>query len=164
MQGIEVSPELELISSSLENTVGRLQFLRVAFGLSDPNQVLPRAEIQNILSRTFDGGRIGIDWTPLVDPPRPSVCIVFLLLLCLESSMPIGGRITVSEAEGTWTMEAHTMRLDVDTPLWGYLRRDLTLPEPTSRNLHFLLAMEQLAAQNRSVSVELSNTGALLRF
>ena len=50
-----------------------------------------------------------------------SLRLAFLALQCLESAMPYGGRVDVTQAGGAWTLTGQADKLNVDAALWSIL-------------------------------------------
>lgn len=113
-------PEMSLISESVENASARIKFFRVAFGAAGEQQ-MGRAEVMAILRDLYAGGRLRVAWGPVDPSPRAQVRMCFLALLCLESAMPFGGRIEVSQDNGRWHLQGVADKLNVDEALWALL-------------------------------------------
>ena len=114
------SPEIDLITESVENASARIRFFRIAFG-APSNTLMGRSEVITILRDVTSGGRITVAYGPMDDQPRWAVRLVFLAVLCLETSMPYGGRIEVSCASGKSTITGHAPKTNVDPALWAVL-------------------------------------------
>ena len=69
----------------------RASVFRVAFGASGTEQRISRNKVLAVISDMSHGGRVQIDWD------SPPICraaimkLVFLLILCLESALPMAG-------------------------------------------------------------------------
>lgn len=149
------SPELTLIAESVAAANARIRFYRVAFGATGDGQRMGRPEIAAILADTTRGGRLGVEWHPLGDPLRAEVKIAFLLIQCLETAMPYGGRIAVTQEGDRWLIRGTAPRMKVDPALWALL----TAPEApyavTAAQVHFLLAPLALQQIGRQLSVDI---------
>ena len=86
-------PEMALISESVSNAQARIRFYRVAFGAGNAGQNVTGAEASEILRDVYGAGRVSIAWEPCGEIRRPEAKLAFLLVQCLESAMPQGGRI-----------------------------------------------------------------------
>jgi histidine phosphotransferase ChpT len=113
-------PEMELIGTSVGNASARIRFFRIAFGAAG-QQMVGRAEIISILRDLYEGSRLTLDWVPQEPQPRAAVRLSFLAILCLETAMPYGGRVAVSELDGTWQLKGTADKLNVDPVLWRLL-------------------------------------------
>ncbi len=114
------SPEIDLITESVENASARIRFFRIAFG-APSNTLMGRSEVITILRDVTSGGRMAVAYGPMDDQPRWAVRLVFLAVLCLETSMPYGGRIEASCASGKWTITGHAPKTNADPALWAVL-------------------------------------------
>lgn len=113
-------PEMELIGTSVGNASARIRFFRIAFGAAG-QQMVGRAEIISILRDLYEGSRLTLEWVPQEPQPRAAVRLSFLAILCLETAMPYGGRVAVSELDGTWQLKGTADKLNVDPVLWRLL-------------------------------------------
>ncbi|MCX7888586.1 MAG: histidine phosphotransferase family protein [Rhodobacteraceae bacterium] len=160
------SPEVALIAESAANASGRVRFFRVAFGQAAPGQTMPAAETRQTVQGYFRGSRITAAWDVPQGIARTDARLLFLLLLCLESAMPWGGRIEVSPAGDRFRLVARADRLKCDSALWG---RVAPRPKPASERfppepslVHFALAGPALARCGRALSAEFGEAGITL--
>ncbi|MEM8576897.1 MAG: histidine phosphotransferase family protein [Pseudomonadota bacterium] len=120
MAGQAGGAELDLITQSVENASARIRFFRIAYGAAG-KQLVGRAEVVSTLKDYSAGGRLEMAWGPLEPHPRSQVRLAFLALQCLESAMPYGGRVDVTQAGGAWTLTGQADKLNVDAALWSIL-------------------------------------------
>lgn len=153
MDGATKSPEIALISDSVTHANARIRFFRVAFGAAAGDQRIGSPEVASILSDMTRGGRVTITWDAPADLSRPEVKLAFLALLCLESAMPFGGRITVSARDG-WRLTASSVKLRPVPELWQPLIAG-QIPDTTApAQVHFPLLAQEAADQNRPLTIE----------
>ncbi len=164
MDGSSRGPEIALIADSVTNANARIRFFRVAFGAASADQHIGRAEIAAILSDFTRGGRLVIDWQSPPDLPRPAVKLAFLLIQCLETAMPFGGRITVGHDAAAWTLTGQAAQLKVDADLWGLLSGRNPAPAITAAQVHFALVPEELRRHKRALTVATTETEISLTF
>ena len=164
MSGSTVGPEIALISESVANANARVRFFRVAFGAASPEQRMGKPEILSILTDVTRGGRLSIDWQAAGDPARREVKLAFLLLQCLETAMPFGGKVTVSRKADAWQMTASATRLKVDPALWEVLSNPVAEVEVTAAQVHFLLVPEELHRLGRRLTADIRETDIALRW
>ncbi|MES2665157.1 MAG: histidine phosphotransferase family protein [Pseudomonadota bacterium] len=164
MEGAQRSPELALISESVLNANARIRFFRVAFGSASPDQRIGRPEVVSVLSDVSRGGRLSHDWQSEADLPRREVKLAFLLLLCLESAMAYGGRVTVVQTNSGWQMTGAAHRLKIDPALWEVLTEPRPPAEIGAGQVHFALVPEELSRQSRRLRAELTETEIRLMF
>jgi histidine phosphotransferase ChpT len=164
MDGAAKGPELALISESVSNANARIRFFRVAFGAAGGDARIARTEVQGVLAEQTKGSRLQIGWTSAADLARREVKLAFLALMCLETAMPWGGRMAVEQRDQRWTVAGEATRLRIDAPLWEALSAPRSAVEMTPAVVHFALIPDEIARQNRRLTVELSETAIRLTF
>lgn len=158
-------PEIALISEAVESANLRIRYFRVAFGTAETTQMISEREIRLVLAPGSNGRKIEIDWQPANDLPRQEVKLAFLALLCLETALPYGGRISVTRTADSWQLQAEAERLNADSDLWAMLSAPpeaTALPAPAQ--LQFALLGPELARQNRAASVDVGDTNIRISF
>lgn len=155
MSGSRAAPELALIAESVDNANARIRFFRVAFGSVSSGQGLGSGEIRAILADLLRGGRLTVDWQPDGDNLRGEVKLAFLLILCLETAMPWGGRITVTRDGTRWRLFGAAERMKVDRDLFAVLDGGGAEPELSSAQVQFALAPETAARLRKALAVDL---------
>lgn len=120
MAGSVPGAEMDLIGQSVGSASARIRFFRIAFGDAG-DQMVGRAETVSILRDLHAHSKLAVEWAPLEPQARRDVRLAFLSLMCLESAMPYGGRLRVSEHEGKWTLTGLADKLNVDADLWAVL-------------------------------------------
>jgi hypothetical protein len=99
MSGGRTGAEVNLISESLDNALAKLKFFRVAFGPADPQARQSFEEAAQITDAAFQG-RFTVTWQAEgKDMPRPMARMLYLAILCLEKSLPMGGELRIAAAE-----------------------------------------------------------------
>ena len=151
------SPEMELISSSVEDASARIRFFRIAFGAAKGHGHVSRREVRSILRAVGAGNRMAIDWQIEGDAPRARVQVAFLVLQCFESAMPMGGEAVISETGDTWQLTATGKRLVPDAALWGGLTRPETLPPITASKVQFALLPRVLVDAELAITLDLTD-------
>lgn len=157
-------PELTLISESVANANARIRFFRIAFGASSPGQRVGRPEALSILSDLTRGSRLSIDWQAPGDQARRDVKAAFLMIQCLETAMPYGGRITVSVTDGIWHVVGEATKTRQDDRLWSALAQRAIPADLSPAQVHFALLARDLAAQDRQIALMLTETRIDARF
>jgi histidine phosphotransferase ChpT len=145
LSGMERSPESELISESIESANARIRFFRLAFGAANRQQV-GLSEITATLKGFERGSRLTFDWASTGDHPREEVKVVFLVLLCLDTAMPLGGRIRIERDDLGWTLLASSPRLRVDAAAWDAIGPDRAPPPSSAALVQFALLPQTLDA------------------
>jgi histidine phosphotransferase ChpT len=157
-------PEIALIAESVANATARIRLFRVAFGAANAGQRIGRAEVQEILTEITRGGRMQIGWTSGSDADRAAVKLAFLLLLCLETALPYGGRVRVVTEGRGWLIEAEAAKLKIDHDLWEVLSNPSANAQIGPAQVHFALVPEELAYQARNLVVKITDQTIRLEF
>ncbi len=164
LSGVPSSPEMALISESVDSANARIRFFRVAYGPAERGQMIGRAEISNILTSSSRGGRLSYFWEPAADQPRQEVKAMFLYLQCCETAMPLGGEIRVSRIATGWEIEAEAERIVVDEPLWNGLLSPRLRPVVTAAQVQFALLPAALAEMDKQLALKIEPRRIVARF
>lgn len=145
-------PEITLINDSVVQANARIRFYRIAFGVSAPGQLIGRAEILAILSDMIAGGRLTVEWNIPPELPRADAKLAFLVLLCLESALPYGGRIRMTLSDDLhWTVSAQSLKLRHDPMLWSLVSDTGPEDRISPAQVQFLIAREEARDQGRAI-------------
>ena len=158
------SAEISLISESVDNANARIRFFRIAFGAAGTGQSIGKNEIRSILDAMAQGGRFTYDWQIEGDQPRPTVRCAFLMLLCLEVALPLGGNIEIELEGETWALNASGRRVKVDEPLWQSLSKPDDGFAHTAANVQFALLPDIIAEAGRALRIDLQQDRIVARF
>jgi len=164
LSGFDKSPEIALIAQSVESANARIRYFRVAFGAAGPEQALGAAEIVTILDAISQTGRHRIAWTFDGPVSRPIAKLGFLVILCLESAMPRGGRITVTRTGDRWQVAGEAERLKIEDDHWECLVNPDAIPRVTSSSVEFPLAALATRSLGRRIETDLAETRAVVTF
>jgi histidine phosphotransferase ChpT len=164
MSGISAAPEIALIAESIENANARIKFFRVAFGAAGNGAMIGRSEAIGILRDIYRNGRMIVDWRVSEDCPRGEVKLAFLVIQCLESSMPRGGAIRVLREGGRWRLVAEGENLRMDPDLWAVAEGRRPDAEVSASDVHFALAPLAADYAGRRVELRVSETRATVSF
>jgi histidine phosphotransferase ChpT len=156
-------PEFALIAASVANANARIRMFRIAFGAANGDQRIARNEVLSILTDLGHAGRITYAWTSTGDLARREIRLIFLLLLCLETVLPYGGRVEVTQSDTGWTIRAEAQRTKLVPSLWAMLT-DLAVQTPVeAAQVQFALVGRDLAQIGRELQTEITATGLTLR-
>lgn len=123
MTGAGKGPEMELIRDAVRDALARVRFFRLAFGHAAHDHMTSAREARTSLADLYAGSRVQAVWKPQDDLPRRQVKLAYLMMLCTETALPMGGRVTLSmEPGGRWGLEAQSDRITLDEDLWNVLR------------------------------------------
>jgi histidine phosphotransferase ChpT len=162
-QGGTARPEFALIAASVANANARIRLFRIAFGAATGDQRIARNEVLSILTDLGHAGRVTHAWTSQGDLARREVRLVFLLLLCLESVLPYGGRVEVIQSGTFWTISAEAQRTRIDPGLWALLTEPDAVAPVEAGQVHFALVGRDLARLGRTLHAEIGPTFLRLR-
>lgn len=146
-------PELELIADSVGNANARIRYFRIAFGLAGVEQMVGVREIRGILHDLSAGGRVAYEWDVLRDVVRPELRAGFLALMCLESALPYGGFLSITEMDGRWQFSAEGRKIAFEDNLWGDLTRVGRTVEITPGRVQFGLLPQIVGDLGREIGV-----------
>jgi histidine phosphotransferase ChpT len=156
--------EMALIAQSVEHAQARIRFFRVAFGTAASDQIIPQAEVQSILAEMSKGSRVNVDWNVPGDLKRRDVRLAFLLMLCCETALPVGGLVTVTSDGQKWLITAKAEKVVLDAALWSIFESAPAPETATAAKVHFPLAVQSLQNINKSVQIDHSTTELCIRF
>ena len=163
LSGTPSGPEMHLLRSSADHANARLRFFRVAFGLSSDGQMMAEGDICTILGDVFTGN-IAVGWQLQGALDRPLVQAVFLALLCAETALPYGGRITIGGQADAIALTARGERLAVEGDHWHILTRRNAPGDLSAALVQFALLPEVLAKLRRDAAVDRAQDTVTLRF
>ena len=123
LTGAAQGPEMDLIRDAVGDALARVRFFRLAFGYAGPDHMTSAREARTTLEALYRGARINPVWKPQDDMPRRQVKLAYLMMLCAETALPMGGEVTLSmEPGGQWSLGARADRVAVEEALWSVLR------------------------------------------
>ncbi|MCE5972469.1 histidine phosphotransferase family protein [Sinirhodobacter sp. WL0062] len=162
MSGVPASPEMELIAESVRAANTRIRFFRIAFGQAVPEQRVSQREIRAILDDMARTGRTRIRWEVEGDLSRQEVKLTFLAILCLESALPRGGDIIVSQTADGWRIDAQGAQIRTEPDFWAQLSADTgTLPPA---QVQFALLPREARLAGRNLLHEVTDNRVVLGF
>jgi histidine phosphotransferase ChpT len=156
-------PEFALIAASVAHANARIRLFRIAFGAATGDQRIARNEVLSILTDLGHAGRITYAWTSPGDLSRREMRLIFLLLLCLETVLPYGGRVEVIQSDEIWTIRAEAARSKIDPALWALLNDPAVNTPVEAAQVQFALVGRDLARLGRDLHTEITATGLTLR-
>lgn len=145
------SPELDLVAESVANAQARIRMFRLAFGAVKGDERIAGREIATILEGLALGGRLRFEWTLPADLPRAEAKLLLLLVQCLETALPWGGDVSLSQQGDHWSLQARAERQKLDPELWEPLAEGRSPADPTGAQVHFALIPALLASTGRQL-------------
>ncbi len=152
MLGDSDSPEMSLVSDSVDMAAARVKLFRLAFGAAASDQPVSASELRDHAAR-LGSSRFEAIWISAEEIDRPTAKLGLLLLLCAETLLPYGGEAR-AEATGEavrLTITAERMR-DAEGLLALLEGREDALP--AASEIHFPLARYAAEQMGRRLAVE----------
>jgi histidine phosphotransferase ChpT len=164
MAGGPAQAEIALINESLANALAKLRFFRIAFGPADA-QARQSAEEAAQLTEAMFSGRFTVGWSSLVgaDMPRPLARTVYLAVLCLEKSLPMGGHLRVAIEPAGVSLAVDGRRTAPPAELWAHVTDGVPVPGLKADGVQFALLRQALAATGQQIAVSFAETAATVR-
>lgn len=159
----KTGPEISLIGESVGNASARIRFFRVSFGAAG-DQLMGPSEVRSTLRDLYNGGRLSVEWQPDQSQARAEVKLAFLAILCLESALPYGGKITVTQNAKNWQIAALADKLKVDPALWKLLASGSARSGLQPSHVQFALLPLIAADTGRQVSHQVTDTTLTVSF
>ena len=157
--GKPATGEMDLISDSLESALAKLRYYRLAFGPADPESQQRVSEARQVTDAMF-GGRFGVSWElPREDLSRPLAQVVYLALLCIEKSLPLGGKVTILGVESGLTLGIEARRMSPSQELWGHVMTGESVPNPRADAVQFLCLRTACEKMNLELGTAFDETG-----
>lgn len=161
--GSRSKAEFALISDSLDTALGKLRFLRIAFGPADPGARQSLEEAGAISAAAFQG-RFAVAWDrEVADIPRQMAKVIYLALLCLEKSLPQGGTVVVRASEDTAELTVEGRRTAASPELWAHVLEGQPPPRIGPDAVQFVLLRACLEVEGGRIEARFSEAGASLR-
>ncbi len=149
-------PEIGLIADSVDSAKAKLLFFRVCFGQVSSSAQMSAREVETIATAMIQTPRLTLEWQmQSADFTRERVKLLFLLLLCVETALPIGGTIVVREDDG-FVVQADGKRVQMQDA-WAIFKGGLV--DVTPAQVQFPLAQAL-----GDIHVESSETSLTVRF
>lgn len=161
--GAAPGPELALIGQSVESASARIRFFRIAFGAAG-DQTMGQNEVTSILRDLYTASRVEIDWQITSPQSRNCVRLAFLSLLCMETALHHGGRITITVEAGQWRLHAEADKIAIDPALWALLSQPNPDQSLQPAQVQFALLPILAQAQGKEITVDSADTVLTLFF
>lgn len=161
--GIDASPELKLIAESVAAARARIQIFRVAFGQVQGDQRISHAGLAQLLQGFSEQGRMQVQLDAQGDFARVDLRMVMLAMMCLESALPWGGKVTILHGPSGWRLVGDAERTKQEPTLWAWLGGEGPR-RPLPSEVHFPLLAEALADAGRRATWEVDEKGAEIAF
>lgn len=145
-------PEITLIGDSVTQANARIRLFRIAFGIASTGQLVGRQELVTILSELTVGLRLRVEWIIPDEVTRAEAKLAVLLMMCVESAMPFGGRVQITAQGQAWQITGESLKLKVDPDLWRAFTQG-TLEVTAPAQVQFALALVEAEGMGRKLAV-----------
>ena len=157
-------PEIGLIADSVENAKNKLRFFRICFGQSTLGAMSGVEDISAVATDMLQTSRLGLQWhlseTAL---PREEVKLLFLMLLCAETALPVGGTISIARDEDQFVITARGKRVQ-RCEAWDVLDVEKYSRTITPARVQFPLSKALAAELGRKIQMEEAEAEMTIRF
>ena len=162
MTGGAPGPEIDLIRDSVESAGAKLRFFRIAFGAGG-DQAAGLADAGRVAADGRRGGRAGIIWEAEGEATRSELRLAFLLILCIESALPLGGSVTVTRGD-RWRIAGNGPTVRLEPTLWQALRSGSAATDLDAARVQFALAPAAASELGAALDVETSEGAVAISF
>ena len=155
--------ELELISDSLATALAKLRFYRLAFGPADAQARQSIDEARQITDAMFHG-RFTVAWDARgAGMRRTTARLVYLAILCLEKSLPMGGSARVLIEDEAVGLAVEGCRVAPHSNLWLHVTHGVPVLDLGSGGVQFALLRQGLEASGHRIEVDFGETDVTVR-
>ena len=158
-----VSAELDLISQSVTQASARIRFFRLAYGSGSTDQRIARSEVIATLQGLSHNNRVKVIFQSPAELARSEVKLIFLLLQCLEATMPWGGQVEIINDGESWQLTAQSARLRNTPELWQELLSEEGPHNPLPTSIQFALAWQELRRWGKRLTYQPQDEAIILR-
>lgn len=149
-------PEIGLIADSVDNATAKLRFFRICFGQMSEGAVTGAKEAETIALAMIQSPRLNLEFRmQSAGFPRERVKLLFLILLCVETALPVGGTIVISEQDSGFVVRADGKRIQMQDAWRVFAGETLSV---TPAQVQFPLAQAIGAVKVENSDVNLSVT------
>ena len=164
MAGMGSAPEITLITESVESANARIRFFRISFGAAPIEAMIGNNELRSVIADVFRGNRLQVDWRLQEDVYRVEAKLAFLLLQCLESALPWGGKILITRTDQKWNLFGKAERLKIEVPLWDTISNPNSHADISASSVHFALINPTASQTGRRVTTSITDSSISVSF
>jgi histidine phosphotransferase ChpT len=162
MSGGPRREETQLVADSVALAQARIRFYRVAFGLSREDQAMGTPELCDTLDGMYGAGRLQVVWDLTGEVARPAARMAFLMVLCVETALSRGGRVTVTRDRRSWRVSGNGPRVRDLAPFWALLEGGPCEEVLTPERVQFPLLVRQAETMGLRLAVSAGEGGVTL--
>lgn len=156
--------ELSLITDSIARANAKIRMYRVAFGAATMDQKLSEKDIRAALIGLHKSDRQHIAWQPEGAQPRVDCKLAFLALICLQSALPFGGHLKIETTGGQWKITGRAKKFKINIDLWDGLSNRRISESLGAAEIHFVLLVSTLQANDRFCQIARTSDSLSIRF
>lgn len=159
----DASAELDLVAGSLRSALAKLRFYRLAFGPADAHGRQSIDEARSVTDDMFQS-RFTVAWDAEGrDLPRQVAKTVYLALLCVEKSLPLGGAARITVAGDAVLLGVEGRRVVPPADLWALAVEGAPAPDLRADGVQFALLRDALSCAGQRLEARFEETCARLR-
>lgn len=163
LSGNAADAEVTLINDSLKTALAKLRFFRIAFGPADVQARQTADEAAQLSSAMFTG-RFTVSWhAGGADMARSLARIVYLAILCIEKSLPMGGILRVQIEPAGATLDVDARRLAPPADLWAHVTDGTPVPDLKSDGVQFAILRRAIETTGNEIDVAFGEQAASVR-
>lgn len=162
LSGAARGPEIDLIAQSCANASARIRLFRVAFGSASDEQQINAREMADILNAYSADIRAKMAWGVTESLSRRDSQIACLALLCLETALPQGGEIKVTQTGSQLDFVAIGPRTSTAGDHWAGLTNIGTQAEVIPAHVQFVLLPIMAHAAGRTITLDSSDDNRVI--
>ena len=157
LSGTPMTEEYELMASSVQSANARINFFRIAFGPAG-KQDIANADVSRTLNEVYANSRYAIDWQIMDAMARSEVKLLFLMIQCIENTLPRGGQITISRDAVQTRLHAQGAKIKKVDALWDHLLGHHENENIQASEIHFELALGVASDLSKTIHVNFDET------
>lgn len=155
--------ELALVNESLATALAKVRYYRIAFGPTDAQARQSLDEAAQLTDAMFHG-RFSVLWqSGGPDITRSVARMIYLAILCLEKSLPMGGIARIGTSDGGINMTVDGRRTAPPADLWAHVIDGSPVTELKPDGVQFALLRHALVANGHRIEVGFTDGGVALR-
>ena len=153
------SPELDLVAQSARAARDKIRFFRIAFDGASPRATVSGKDLAQTAEAMFETARMRVSplWMPETIA-RDEARLLLLLMLCVETALPLGGQLDIAQTAQGWKFTGHGRRLAVEPDFWAHVQHGSAVGASSATRVHFSLARKALDDCGQSLHVEVGDT------
>lgn len=157
LSGIPLSPEYELVLSSVESANAKINFFRIAYGPTG-TQEIAFADLDRSASELYANSRYLVSWQTTDSMTRSDAKLCFLMMQCLETTLPKGGEFQIRRDAMNIYLTAKGSKIARNRENWDHLLGKAEIQDLQPAQVQFELARETIANTAKQLHVDFGET------